>query len=228
MCIGGCYKFFFRTARGLLNFMKKPNLSVIIFFALLILLNFNIFAQNARTFSGTVLTQQFELVPNVTIEIETSNGKLTAVSDAEGKFSISVPNESLSVKFSGSNIAPQTRIFAPNENLENIQIKINYVVPPVSESVTITDDTLSPEIERRNESVYNNTLFGRDDQIIQTLNAGINAGQHEGGGKSLEIRRFGFNTDHGGVNGGVKILVDNIQQNQGTQGHRQGYLGNLK
>ncbi|HMS41368.1 MAG TPA: TonB-dependent receptor, partial [Pyrinomonadaceae bacterium] len=82
--------------------------------------------------------------------------------------------------------------------------------------------------EIRNDAVYRNFLFNRDDQIIQSLNAGINAGQHEGGGKSLEVRRFGFNTDHGGVNGGVKILVDNIQQNQGTQGHGQGYLGSLK
>ena len=208
--------------------MRSLSLFVKICFALLILLNLNIFAQNARTFSGTIQTRQFEVVPGVTIEVETSNGKLTAVSDAEGNFSISVPNEPLSVRFSGSNIEPQTRMFAPDEKLENIRIKINYVVPPVSESVTITDDALAPDVERRNESVYNNTLFGRDDQIIQTLNAGINAGQHEGGGKSLEIRRFGFNTDHGGVGGGVKILVDNIQQNQGTQGHGQGYLGNLK
>jgi hypothetical protein len=109
-----------------------------------------------------------------------------------------------------------------------LQIKINYVVPPINESVVIEDDALAPDVERRNASVYNNTLFGRDDQLIQTLNAGINAGQHEGGGKSLEIRRFGFNTDHGGVGGGVKILVDNVQQNQSTQGHGQGYLGNLK
>ena len=63
---------------------------------------------------------------------------------------------------------------------------------------------------------------------METLNAGINAGQHEGGGKSLEIRRFGFNLDHGGVNGGLKVLVDDIQQNQGTQAHGQGYLGALK
>jgi hypothetical protein len=63
---------------------------------------------------------------------------------------------------------------------------------------------------------------------MQQLNAGINAGQHEGGGKSLEIRRFGFNLDHGGVNGGLKVLVDDVQQNQGTQGHGQGYLGALK
>jgi outer membrane receptor protein involved in Fe transport len=71
-------------------------------------------------------------------------------------------------------------------------------------------------------------LFNRDDQVIQQLNAGIDAGQHEGGGKSLEIRRFGFNLDHGGVNGGLKVLVDGVQQNQGTQGHGQGYLGALK
>ena len=30
------------------------------------------------------------------------------------------------------------------------------------------------------------------------------------------------------MNGGLKILVDNVQQNQGTQGHGQGYLGSLK
>jgi len=60
------------------------------------------------------------------------------------------------------------------------------------------------------------------------LDAGISLGQHEGGGKSLEARRFGFNMDHGGVNGGLKVLVDNVQQNQGTQGHGQGYLGQLK
>ncbi len=63
---------------------------------------------------------------------------------------------------------------------------------------------------------------------METLNAGINAGQHEGGGKSLEIRRFGYNLDHGGVNGGLKILVNDVQQNLGTQGHGQGYLGQLK
>src|SRR3954454_21997908 len=72
------------------------------------------------------------------------------------------------------------------------------------------------------------SLLIRDDQLLQHVNAGIVAGQHEGGGKSLEIRRYGFNLDHGGVNGGLKVLLDNVQQNQGTQGHGQGYLGSLK
>ena len=96
------------------------------------------------------------------------------------------------------------------------------------QSVVISARSLEPEIDLRNAEVFNRTLFTRDDQVLQQLNAGINAGQHEGGGKSLEIRRFGFNLDHGGVNGGLKVLVDDVQQNQGTQGHGQGYLGSLK
>jgi TonB dependent receptor-like, beta-barrel/Carboxypeptidase regulatory-like domain/TonB-dependent Receptor Plug Domain len=96
------------------------------------------------------------------------------------------------------------------------------------QSIVITSRPIEPGIDLRNSEVFNRTLFTRDDQVLQQLNAGINAGQHEGGGKSLEIRRFGFNLDHGGVNGGLKVLVDDVQQNQGSQGHGQGYLGSLK
>ena len=96
------------------------------------------------------------------------------------------------------------------------------------QSIVITAKTLEPSVDLRNAETFNRTLFTRDDQVFQQLNAGINAGQHEGGGKSLEIRRLGFNLDHGGVNGGLKVLVDDVQQNQGTQGHGQGYLGALK
>ena len=199
--------------------MKNTGLPRKILFAFIILLSFNAFAQNTRTLSGTIVTAQFELVPNVTVEIQTGSGTLTAISDGEGKFALQVPADALTVKFSGNNIEPLTRIFTPTDKLENLQIKISYVVPPINETVTIQGNTLTPNFEIRNDAVYRNFLFNRDDQLIQSLNAGINAGQHEGGGKSLEIRRFGFNTDHGGVNGGVKILVDNIPQNQATQGH---------
>jgi len=101
-------------------------------------------------------------------------------------------------------------------------------VSPQRQSIVITAKTLEPSIDLRNAELFNRTLFTRDDQVLQQLDAGINAGQHEGGGKSLEIRRFGFNLDHGGVNGGLKVLVDDVQQNQGTQGHGLGYLGALK
>ncbi|MGH9722453.1 MAG: TonB-dependent receptor [Bryobacteraceae bacterium] len=101
-------------------------------------------------------------------------------------------------------------------------------IPVLHQSIVITASPVEPSLDRRNAEVFTRTLFSRDDQIFHVLDAGINAGQHEGGGKSLEIRRFGFNLDHGGVSGGLKVLVDNVQQNQTTQGHGQGYLGSLK
>ncbi len=103
------------------------------------------------------------------------------------------------------------------------------VLPVIHTTIVITAQAPEePSVDRRNAEVFSRTLFTRDDQIFHVLDAGINAGQHEGGGKSIEVRRFGFNLDHGGVNGGLKILVDDVQQNQGTQGHGQGYLGSLK
>lgn len=107
-------------------------------------------------------------------------------------------------------------------------VEPEFKLPTVYTSVVITASPIEPSIDRRNAEVFQQTLFSRDDQVFHQLNAGINAGQHEGGGKSIEVRRFGFNLDHGGINGGLKVLVDNVQQNQTTQGHGQGYLGSLK
>jgi hypothetical protein len=108
------------------------------------------------------------------------------------------------------------------------QPKPEDVLKPLHYSIVITATPLGLEIERRNSQVLEQTLFSRDDQVFHLLDAGINAGQHEGGGKSIEVRRFGFNMDHGGVNGGLRVMVDNVPQNHSTQGHGQGYLGSLK
>lgn len=207
--------------------MSRP-LSVLVLSLLIAVTTVGIYGQTERRLAGTVVTPQFEFVTGVDIEITTPNAKINAVSDELGQFSVAVPDGALSIKFSGKNLATTTLQLSGNEPINDIVAKVTYRVAPISESVTIRDDALTPDIETRNSAVYENTLFGRDDQLLQTLGAGINAGQHEGGGKSLEVRRYGFNTDHGGVGGGLKIVVDNVQQNQGTQGHGQGYLGSLK
>lgn len=122
---------------------------------------------------------------------------------------------------------PVTIIPGTSQVIVNIQLS-NDQIRKVTSSMIITAALVEPAIDRKDAAVFTQTLFSRDDQIFQQLNAGINAGQHEGGGKSLEFRRFGFNLDHGGANGGLKVLVDNVQQNQNSQGHTNGYLGSLK
>jgi hypothetical protein len=184
--------------------------------------------ETRRTLSGRVLSSQTEAVSGVTITARFSSGERSTTSDGEGNFRLIVPNEFVTLRFEGRNIAPVERAFDVTDATENLEIRIEFVVPEIHDNLTIVATQLEPAIERRNDAIYNDTLFSRDDQLLFTLNGGINAGQHEGGGKSLEVRRFGFNLDHGGVNGGLSILVDDVQQNQGTQGHGQGYLGQLK
>jgi outer membrane receptor protein involved in Fe transport len=181
-----------------------------------------------RTISGTVVTDKNESVAAVSVIARYAYGEQKAITDEDGNFQLIVPDGPLTLRVEGKNVAPIEKALAPGEAAERILLKIKYVVPPIHESVVIVATALDPNIDRRDEATYRNTLFSRDDQVFHTLNAGINAGQHEGGGKSLEIRRFGFNLDHGGVSGGLKVLVDGVQQNQSTQGHGQGYLGQLK
>jgi TonB dependent receptor/TonB-dependent Receptor Plug Domain len=206
----------------------KTKLTLLLATLLLISPQITAQAKTQRTLSGTVITSRNELVAGATITVRTTSGEITATSDSEGTFRVTVPAEVLIVKITGKNILPLERKIDAREVLDSVRFEISYRIPPIHDSLVITATQLDPVIDRRNEAIYRDTLFSRDDQVFHTLDAGINAGQHEGGGKSLEIRRFGFNLDHGGVNGGLKVLVDNVQQNQGTQGHGQGYLGQLK
>lgn len=185
-------------------------------------------AHGPRRVSGRVETNTGDVVAGATVRLISGGTSTTVTTGADGTFSAMTASDDVTVEVTGENLTGMRRTLGHDDASTDLRLVISYVAPPVSESVTIVDTTLDPGIDRRNERVYRDTLFSRDDQIFHTLDAGINAGQHEGGGKSLEIRRYGYNLDHGGVGGGLKVLVDNFQQNQSTQGHGQGYLGQLK
>jgi TonB-dependent Receptor Plug Domain len=181
-----------------------------------------------RRISSTLVDDKGLVLTGIAVIASGGGGEWRTTSDAEGKFKLEVPNEDLSVRVEGPFIKPQRYTLPVGNSSENLRFQVEYRIPPIHQSLIITASALEPQVEWRSDEVYKKTLFSRDDQLLETLNAGINAGQLEGGGKSLEIRRFGFNLDHGGVNGGLKVLVDDVQQNQATHGHGQGYLGALK
>ncbi|MBK7707053.1 MAG: hypothetical protein IPJ30_15155 [Acidobacteria bacterium] len=203
---------------------EKNHRTVLVIAFLYVLFVGGVAAQQVRTLSGAVITPQFEFVPNVTVKVETSDKTLTVVTDAEGTFSLQVPMESIAVTILGKNIEPQTRMFSASESLDSVQIRVTYIVPPINESVVIEADALTPEIENRNDTIYRNNLFGRDDQLIFSLNAGINAGQHEGGGKSLEIRRFDSISITEASTAASRFRRQRSAES-GNARHGQGYLG---
>jgi hypothetical protein len=179
--------------------------------------------------SGRIVDVQGKAVPAATVRLETTAGySLSTASDRDGHYQfppVAIGDYQVRAEAPGLSSAPQ-KLSLTGEAIQKEIILSQLEVQ--HQSIVINGNAVEPEIDLRNAETFNRTLFTRDDQVLQQLNAGINAGQHEGGGKSLEIRRFGFNLDHGGVNGGLKVMVDGVQQNQGTQGHGQGYLGALK
>jgi outer membrane receptor protein involved in Fe transport len=180
--------------------------------------------------TGRVLDPQGRSVPKAIVRLRTGAAETAkTTTDDQGGFrlsEVSPGSYQLTAEASGFQAAAR-QISVADGDSQRFDVTLSGIVGQ-HDLVVITAKTVEPTVDLRNAEVFNRTLFTRDDQVMQQLNAGINAGQHEGGGKSLEIRRFGFNLDHGGVNGGLKVLVDDVQQNQGTQGHGQGYLGALK
>ena len=177
----------------------------------------------AASISGRVLDPQGQPVAGATVRI----GAIETHSDAHGTYRLETTPGVYSVAIEAPGFAAARFDIAIVEPVTVRDLRFEQVAAR-HESLVVSATTLEPGIDLRNSEVYKSALFTRDDQLFQQLDAGIDAGQHEGGGKSVEIRRFGFNLDHGGVNGGLKVLLDDVQQNQATQGHGQGYLGSLK
>jgi outer membrane receptor protein involved in Fe transport len=199
-----------------------------VLFALLTICSAGLFAQDAQL-SGRVRDPERELVTGAVIHLLAGTTEVAQCrSDSVGEFrlSVHVPG-SYTLRAEAAGFQPIALPVTIQSTYQDIDLQFEQMAAN-KQTMVITAKSLEPAIDLRNAEVFNRTLFTRDDQVLQQLNAGINAGQHEGGGKSLEIRRFGFSLDHGGVNGGLKVLVDDVQQNQGTQGHGQGYLGALK
>jgi len=179
-----------------------------------------------RVVHGSVVDERGQAVPGVTVIARWSGGQRRTTTDVQGNFALEAANTAATLVVSGRYVGANQAALSAGRN--NVELKIRYELPRVEETLVITAQAADPAIDRRNDTIYKNTLFLRDDQLFETLDSGINAGQHEGGGKSIEVRRFGFNLDHGGANGGLKVLIDDVPQNQATQGHGQGYLGALK
>ena len=66
------------------------------------------------------------------------------------------------------------RIVNASSRADDVQLRVRYTIPPLQESLVISATALSPTIDQRNDAVYTKTLFSRDDQIFDTLAAGIN------------------------------------------------------
>jgi len=104
--------------------------------------------QGARALSGVILTQQNETLPGATVIIRTASEEQRINSDAEGNFRLVVLDESLTLRVEGKNIKPLERIIGAGDATENLQVTVEYIIPPIHENVVIVSTALEPVISR--------------------------------------------------------------------------------
>jgi len=51
--------------------------------------------------------------------------------DAEGGFWLKVPEGALTLRLSGKNVNPSTRLIAANDATADLRLTVEYVVPPI-------------------------------------------------------------------------------------------------
>ena len=81
-------------------------------------------ANVTRTFSGVIVTQQDELLPGVTISVSYQSGEQKAVSDAQGRFQLTIPTETLTARIEGKNIKPVEKRIYLSDPTENLKVKV--------------------------------------------------------------------------------------------------------
>ena len=181
--------------------------------------------------SGSVLDTQNKPVPNAIVKVVDGLGRIkqTSAANAEGRFNLKIVGSgTLALVAETIGFEPVTTgLLEMKGGSMSVDIKFGSL-SKAEQTLTINERVIEPTVDQRDAAIFNKTLFTRDDQIFQSLGAGLNFGQHAGGGKSLEVRRFGYNLDHGGTGGGLRMNMDDLIVNQVSGGHAHGYLGALK
>lgn len=170
----------------------------------------------STTVSGSVLDPQGKTVPGASVKATDGIGRVRAQTkaNAEGLYSLVLAGPGPFAFVADSSgfdpVATDLKSLAGG----NLNLDLNLgQLAKAGVVMTVTERVVEPTVDQRDGEMFKKTLFTRDDQIFQSLGAGLSLGQHAGGGKSLEVRRFGFNLDHGGVGGGLRVVMDSSTAN---------------
>jgi len=159
-----------------------------------LLVAFSAFADGSV--SGKVVDPQGRPVPAAAVTLENASGyAIRTAADDQGNYRFqTVPDGSYRIRAEAPGLSGEGLKLSVSGKPMEQDVTLSHLAAQ-HQSIVISASPVEPQIELRNAESFNRTLFTRDDQVFEQLDAGIDAGQHEGGGKSLEIRRFGFNLE---------------------------------
>ena len=123
--------------------------------------------------SGRVVDSQGKAVAGAVIRFVRADGATVAEirSDSAGQFAFAaVPAGAAAVLASAPGFAPVKGTLSPSGG-QNLELRFEKLEAQL-QSVVISAHVVEPRVDLRNAEVFNRTLFTRDDQVFQQLNAG--------------------------------------------------------
>jgi hypothetical protein len=93
---------------------------------------------SGRRISGVVVGPKGEVLNGATIVIRGGSNEASTFSDGLGQFSMVAPLTEVTLHIEGQYIKPKDRILKEGEPSSNLRIEIEYLIPPIHQSLVIT------------------------------------------------------------------------------------------
>ena len=113
----------------------------------------------SRRISGIIVDQKDQVLTAITVIAQTASGERRTTTDEAGRFTLDLPNEDVSLRIEGPYIKPQQQSFPAGNVAENVRIEVDYLIPPIHQSLVITASALELQVETHSDEVYKKTLF---------------------------------------------------------------------
>jgi len=109
--------------------------------------------------SGSIVNTKGEVVVGAKIRILSPGTEATSITNATGNFSLLAPEGDFLLQVTGKNLVEKEVKISAARPTHDIVITVDYAIPTARQSIIITASAITPEIDRRNSAIYDNTLF---------------------------------------------------------------------
>src|SRR5688572_6871566 len=123
-----------------------------------------LFAQtpNSRTISGMIVTAKDESVGGVSVTARFGNEEKRALANEDGEFRLDVPDQAVTLQIERQHVRTRQVEVATTGNVTDLRIEVEFVIPPIHQSLVITTTDLDPTVATYNDEVYRKALFSRN------------------------------------------------------------------
>lgn len=190
----------------------------IMFCGVLVLISLSVFSQSNTILKGIIKDAATGIdIPDVSVLVVEQNKE--ALSDPNGKYSLSIPKGTFTIKFSAPGYTTVSRKIILKEKEQILNIGLPLSETELSEIIIQTDKKKEIGVHNVSKLSLQLSPVNSSQDLLKTV-PGLFIAQHAGGGKAEQIFLRGFDNDHGTD---FAVLVDDIPINLSSHAHGQGY-----